>query len=295
MVLLADFHEGHCFFLVGLQIATLVASFADVTLLDTFTIFSLDDARETNKNFSTLGLGLALLNQITLRRLHVSSIYTLLLTTLAAALTFTAQQLAFDRHRITKIIPPDFPSAVPECGNMKSLMLYCDGEASSPYMNYSKPVHYFIMGFILTILWDSKILEEISCGIKSRFDEFTKARAKRARDIATRCLSILVFLCEGYFFGYSVMVIWSHLNYLKEGLYTGLNAENWNIGQVLAVLVWLPVVFKYIYILICECSSSSNLRKKTEAMIRRGNRRGIWHATFEIVCGTPEGHATSKR
>lgn len=261
---LADLHEAHCFFLIGLQVAGLIVTSGNISWLGTFTFYSLPASQEAIDSLATFGLYSMLLNQITLRRLRIGSTYYLVLGTLVVGFVFAAQHVSFSEDIVVSKITTDYPSVVSECGNMMSLRLHCPGDGFSSMsfkpLYYSRSMQYGIAVAILVTLWFSKIFEKAPhrCfGDKRGFNQLTRNNFPRI--IASKTASVFFVLCELYF----VIYLGWNTSYAIGEIQGSANVYNqekvgtWNVGQVLAVLAWVPVLSKYCYILISESASHS--------------------------------------
>lgn len=273
MTLLVDLQEAQCFFLMGVQVAVLIATSQRADFHGTFTIFSLRINRRANRGLANLGIMAVCLVQMTLRRFDLDSAYTLFLSLSTLLVASVARELGFDRNNmkatmnsINEIMP------VEECGKLGSLRVQCSGQTrfsglDNGFMVIGQQAVYYTAFFML---FCAKLSRELSQEERSDFlHRWTPRWLRRdwLRTTLKSSVTVILGLSE-FFIGLSLCQNATELFYIiwlsdtggasgSEMLDGGI-PPTWNIGQVLAILIWAPVLFKFIYLLIRE-SLSSNL------------------------------------
>jgi len=255
---LAELHEAQCFFVVAIEIALINASSRSAIFTGADNWQSLLWNRDSVQFLAGMGAWPIILGQISLRRAELDSMYYLILSTLALALAGVAADTAAnpDPDRIYKMFQGQ--NTLEECGGHPSLRTFCVEERESIYW-YVFPAGsiYAFLG-LLAILWWAKLWS--MCNSPASFVKRHKSLSKRQLEawewfkwfvIKASLLGIhiaeagaLACIC----FGLAVIRA-PLLNLLLRG-----ETGTWSVGQLVAVLIWAPVISKYAHLAIRKLS-----------------------------------------
>lgn len=199
---------------------------------------------------ASIGAWPILLTQVSLRRARLHSTYYLALSTASLTLAIiTSATTSFpsdkEMHKLFR-----GQNDIAECGGNPSLLLFC-----GPTFIISLSSRPIIMGLFLSfmgLLWLEKIRDMIAGKrwlqkTRQRLTQRQQQVATWARLILTKIVAIFLFLweiCLIIFFAFSVVDL--------EFLRMEVDEAEWGVGQVIAVLIWAPVISKYFYLIICE-------------------------------------------
>ncbi|KAK7577687.1 hypothetical protein V3481_016229 [Fusarium oxysporum f. sp. vasinfectum] len=255
---LAELHEAQCFFVVAIEIALINASSRSAIFTGADNWQSLLWNRDSVQFLAGMGAWPIILGQISLRRAELDSMYYLILSTLALALAGVAADTAAnpDPDRIYKMFQGQ--NTLEECGGHPSLRTFCVEERESIYW-YVFPAGsiYAFLG-LLAILWWARLWS--LCNSPVSFVKRHKSLTKRQHEawewfkwfvIKASLLGIhiaeagaLACIC----FGLAVIRA-PLLNLLLRG-----ETGTWSVGQLVAVLIWAPVISKYAHLAIRKLS-----------------------------------------
>lgn len=268
--MLIDFHEAQCFFLIAVQIAVMFATTQGHRFHAGSTMFSLDQNRRSAYELARLGMYLVCLVQITLRRLKVDSTYTLLLSTLVTGLATATIASGLSRALMKDTLASlQEHNAVEECGAYGSLRFQCVGETvgdeADTYSSTTEQLQTSVSSYIsLALVWGIKMSREVAKrGIGRRIE------ASHVWFRSASCHRTLIYLRALVDVGMLALEIWLALSTAiaaaillgsmndsvasssQDGVSDNHGSRgSWNTGQVLAVLVWAPVLLRYAYTLI---------------------------------------------
>ncbi|RKL17543.1 hypothetical protein BFJ68_g4419 [Fusarium oxysporum] len=261
---LAELHEAQCFFVVAIEIALINASSRSAIFTGADNWQSLLWNRDSVQFLAGMGAWPIILGQISLRRAELDSMYYLILSTLALALAGVAADTAAnpDPDRIYKMFQGQ--NTLEECGGHPSLRTFCVEERESIYW-YVFPAGsiYAFLG-LLAILWWAKLWS--LCNSPASFVKRHKSLSIRQLEawewfkwfvIKASLLGIhiaeagaLACIC----FGLAVIRA-PLLNLLLRG-----ETGTWSVGQLVAVLIWAPVISKYAHLAILGVEKGFRLR-----------------------------------
>ncbi|KLP03318.1 uncharacterized protein FFB20_02092 [Fusarium fujikuroi] len=275
---LAELHEAQCFFVVAIEIALINASSRSAIFTGAENWQSLLWNRDSVQFLAGMGAWPIILGQISLRRAELDSMYYLLLSTLALVLAGVAADTAAnpDPDRIYKMFQGQ--NTLEECGGHPSLRTFCVKERESIYW-YVFPAGsiYAFLGS-LAILWWAKIWS--LCNSPAAFLKKHKSLSKRQLEawdwiqrIVIKASLLGIHVAEAgalacICFGLAVIRA-PLLNLLLRG-----ETGTWSVGQLVAVLIWAPVISKYAHLAILGVEKGFRLRlSKAFEIVKRSDTR----------------------
>ncbi|KAI0020470.1 hypothetical protein F4780DRAFT_373596 [Xylariomycetidae sp. FL0641] len=242
--LLVEFQEAQCFFVFAIQVGLLYADSKGTSLMN---VSSMQDYFVTEnwiRNSALFILYPVLLTQINLRRAQRDSFYLLHLCALVVALgtgVYTKTHMPVRQDETWAKFANESP--VDKCGGNSSLRTFCANESADyPYKLPNASV--FVLALFATLLFE-KLLTAARrlrwCQLQySGLSGVQLKAAQYAESTATILLTLYYTASELYLVflsGISVPFIFS------------LTSGEWNIGQLIAALVWAPVGAKYVYLI----------------------------------------------
>lgn len=272
---LADLQEAQCFFIIAAQIAIL---FANVSQTADFNGVDSWDGLVLNWIFiqylANVGALPIIITQVSLCHLRIDSVYTLVLSTVAILLSAIASYPAFPDIEMVYEMFKD-QSTLEQCGNRPSLTTYCVTHTSGEVLtraygstNGGESLFFAVKyaNFLtLLILWVRKGHREVASTRTSWFQSKclsiqSRLQPKSAESFKThaawipRAGRILRWTTTGFLVfveAATATFIATSLGFLRSVILSD-TTTTWNIGQIIAMLVWAPVLLKYIYTSICE-------------------------------------------
>lgn len=203
--------------------------------------------------------------QLSLRYVSMDSVYTLFFTTLATALagvavTLKEKDISTDQAR--RMFMQD--RALEECGGNPSLRALCD-RTDATSLRISRPSSdiWTALG-VLACLWCLKLLQGRFSKIERLCSGALTTNGKSERSASAKALlfiRVLVWLCPQLC---SAVLLAAHLffvclTFVNLARISGEMKSSyddgylpWNLGQVVAMLVWVPMLAKYTYAILCK-------------------------------------------
>ena len=268
----ADFHEAQCYFIIAVSIALIHAQHQSASFNGTNNWHSLTINQYYIGTISSAGSIPPILTQLTLHHLGMDSVYSLSCLTLTYIMaTISVMQFeGLDATKVARIF--EDKEALVECGDHPSLRTFCAVKALKHGLTWPKWV-IFPWAILIEVLWLLRIWSLVSMrraatqrqknskaklhtplhpGIERLclFGEGV-AEAMRLRPVATTIVKGIVFLSP-----VAVLCVMgiqmSRLEALQRILADSFDSsKGWNVGQVLAVLLWAPVIARYLYTVAC--------------------------------------------
>ncbi|RSL78204.1 hypothetical protein CEP51_008412 [Fusarium floridanum] len=236
---LVEFHEAQCFFVTSIEIALLYAR-SRIDASGSTNWASLFQFIALIEIVACAGAWTILLTQISLRRARLDSTYYLTLSTTALALAFATGATTdypsmdevyvfFKRH-----------NHVPQCGNNISLRTFC---LTSDHLTKPRSLKsgYFTFALI-GILWYEKVFELVRNGTW-----FRKKHRHYLEKLHVPTVIVVMFSFAAEIA--TIVLLFLNLTDLIK-LRRELDLGEWGVGQVIAVLVWAPVISKYLYLIM---------------------------------------------
>lgn len=270
---LADFHEAQCFFITAVSIALVYSNNQSASFNSAENWQSLGINQDHIQAITSAGALPLILTQLSLHRLGMDSIYSLVCSTTALIVTAVSvtQLKEFDATKVYDMFSDN--KGLEECGGHPSLRTYC---TTKWFRLGSRPMEMIFPWLsIIAILWCLKVFSLLSKkadqarsqqndGDKSQtfFHRWSKLmysfRNKKVRattwgSVTKMTLNILLSVAQVVLM---VFIIVQMVGLVKMQLEVSgaVDVEDsmWNVGQVIAVLVWAPVMARYLYTLFCE-------------------------------------------
>lgn len=261
---LAELHEAQCFFIVAIGIALLTANSRAAIFTGAENWQSLLWNRDSIQVTAGLGAWPVVLGQVTLRRARLDSVYYLLLSTVALILAGAAADTAANPNPDKVYESFRNQNIMAECGGNPSLRTFCVENRFGIYWNPLPAASvYAFLGF-LGILWWAELWKRMRA--TAWFPKRDKCLPKRALKLynRTRCMlpkvaTILMHAAEAG----GLTCIAFGLAQIRVPLVALLiqgDTGTWSVGQLVAVLIWAPVISKYLHLVILGVEKGFKLR-----------------------------------
>lgn len=268
---MVDFAEAQFFYVIAIAVAVIYAdsqgaifngadNYPSVVLNQSITGFIIYSAYQP-----------IIIVQLSIHRVSMDSIYTLVFSTTAlvlAAVAATLTEAPPSIERFRAMFSKD--RGLAECGGHPSLRAMCapttDPSRGLLGVSLAAPSYFaWVCVGVLVYLWYLKLLRRRSYKwAQSSFDSVL-ARARRtdgfwakALPILKKCLSVVRAAFKLLLFVFQIRLAISTvysfniiINEVKGFSDTDYD-RHWNLGQVVALLAWVPVISKYTYTLICK-------------------------------------------
>jgi hypothetical protein len=259
---LVEFQEAQCFFIAAISMVSLYADTQPAAFHSAQNLPSLFMDQSFAIVLGSTGALQVTLTQISLYRVGMNSVYCLLISTISLVFAGFAAMSSGSRSSG----PTDFEerfqdqNTIEACGGNPSLRTMC--ERKSGFVHWlSDEYRMFFYLIPIGILWVIKASHYLGCpwflehqGARSGSIMHGKKVLSLAARIATRAGKVIILLAE---LSLPPQICIGVLEI--RGIAHGQNASAgspedtlWSFGQVTAMLIWLPVIVKYLYILFCK-------------------------------------------
>ncbi|KAF2095264.1 hypothetical protein NA57DRAFT_59999 [Rhizodiscina lignyota] len=284
--LLAEFQEAQCCFITAVQIAVLYASSQSAVFYGADNWQSLVNDLSAVQMLAIAGAQSILLTQINLRRAKLSSVYSLVLATVASVLAYVVLERATNPNndQAYRIFAGQHP--IDECGGNPSLRTFCLKQESEFY----SALHWMLpQAALLALLWGNKLWVETTgtTWYKKRLNKLSYTKQETIAWTERIC-SVVVTL---YFAGEEIFTVYlletSMLGSMISDTFALRSLPQWSIGQVIAVLVWAPVLSRYLYLVIRESPTRSQALSAnclTVNIFPRRYRARLLYPNIEAIC-----------
>jgi hypothetical protein len=214
----------------------------------------------------------------------MDSIYTLVIFTTAlilASVAATKTEGSASVGKVRSMLAKD--AALPECGGNPSLRAMCEaataGVRESTRSEYAVPSYVALTCLVvLGYLWYLKIVRRrLYRWAQSFFDSVLPETRRTSGSWVSRLPIVkkLLWLYRGMlklplFVFQLIVAVWMSLSLQSIIAEVKASSEEdydrpWNLGQVIALLAWVPVIAKYMYSLTCKSLFLSFTRSSTRA------------------------------
>jgi hypothetical protein len=255
--MLVEFQEAQCFFMLATQIAVLISFRNQAKFYEPKNEAQLDMDNYLGQIIGTGGLLPISLVLFTLNNVNMNSWYILILSGITLA-TSSATVITSTNSENNGYTPSGLGSfydtaSVDGCGGYPPPIVFCDEVwyKSTNTQYFAQAVLSWI--YILPLVVFTVILFQLLLSLPplSRFIKGMLPQVSRLEG------SKLVTYLNGLWIGaISILYLFAIYSYLANLYYLNkfgaIDTHNWTLGQIVAVTIWAPVIFKYIYSAVCK-------------------------------------------
>ncbi|KAF4451830.1 hypothetical protein FALBO_16264 [Fusarium albosuccineum] len=253
---LADLHEAQCFFVIAIAIALLYAGSQSAVFTGADNWQSLLRNHDSVNVLAGTGTWPIILTQMSLRRADLDSIYYLILSAVTLVLEAVASDTAIrpeaDKvYRMFKGL-----NNQPACGGNPSLRTFGVDTDYDPYFGPLGSTTIYVYLGLLGVLWWVRFWEWLSATerFQLKFNRLSKTSNiiyVRTAYTLSKMARILIFAAEFsaiLIMGFGVASVHSAL----AGTLDQSDSGSWSVGQVIALMIWAPLLSKYLHLIIHE-------------------------------------------
>lgn len=251
--LLAEFQEAQCFFMMAIHASLLYTNSQPVEINGANSLQSWLRNQQRSRSLEIMGSIPVALIQLVLSRVQPHDYYSLILTIIVGILASvaTARPVERDADKLHNLFKGQNP--VDQCGGNPSIRSFC-----LPTMD----------GSIISVTWHLNLVLLVLAGITcrkiwkdvSRTEWFKKQKAGVSHENQTIKSSIILVASKAAI----VMLMLAEIAMVAIiGIFCDILASiikrsplrstaGWNIGQVIAMFLWAPVLSKYLWLILCK-------------------------------------------
>lgn len=267
---MAEFSEAQSFYVIAITAAAIYGHSQGAILNGADNYPSLTLNQNITSSIVFCAFLPVLIVQICLQQVSMDSLYSLIFSTTAILLAGAAST-STDRIPSMRQIRTMFSKDMnlEECGGSPSLRAFCQGSEYSDgswndtrlkNVGFGPPSFIWASTVILCYLWYRKLFRRrlhprgrSSFGGMVRKARLNKIPPKAMVKLLSRRLISAVFLLAAQMFLLALIVL--NLRHIISEIIASYSQDYdrpWNLGQVIALLAWVPVLAKYLYTLICK-------------------------------------------
>ncbi|EEU46703.1 uncharacterized protein NECHADRAFT_77342 [Fusarium vanettenii 77-13-4] len=243
---LVEFHEAQCFLVISIEIALLYAKSRALTS-ESANWVNLSQFRTLVQLVGSTGAWSVALTQTSLRRARLNPFYNRTLSTVSLVLAIetvakTTDPTTDEAYRLFKGL-----NSISECGGNTSLRSFC-APAQEFYGLILPPTTIYVSAISIITTWSFILISALT---KMAWVAQMHRRL-RQRSTYTLAMGFLAHLEHFMFAAFDVIMVfflYACLISLRI-LQKRVGADEWGVGQVIAVLIWAPVLSKYLYLII---------------------------------------------
>lgn len=251
---LVEFHEVQAFFIGAIQVATLGSLAQSLSANSARSFGEAILNSQVVQVLAVSGLSPLLLVQCLLQRYGMRWWYTfgLLWVTIALAVVVSAKRGKL-LHKFDALWD-NFTqnSPVASCGGLANPMVYCDTDSMFWETSTLESVELYFAVAMLTIDFLAPILKRLrpikaALSLLAILEEQSRVYAWLRRKLWPILLQVLWFVLE-YSLVVLVAVYFQTLLTITITMNSGTNTWGlWTFGQLISVMVWVPLLFKFVY------------------------------------------------
>lgn len=266
-VILVEFQEAQCFFMMASQAAILLAK-KSTTIFESNTMSSLWANNGVAGIVSSAGVLPVVMGMWSLQKMHLTEPWIFFLSVATIIVSEFALYWAHETPSVNQLSAFDYNGWPESCGGYAPPLVYCadqieDYDLRVPLLFFWQVLNpYCLIVFGLdVILWSRQYVvkmvdvEEVCQRTFARLglsDIPSKARRLLASTWGKwfdRLPSLLTFCVESLFLAavFLECLCFAEFEHLKV-----IDFSAWGFGQIVAMTIWFPVASKYAYLILCE-------------------------------------------
>lgn len=269
-VILVEFQEAQCFFMMASQTAILLAK-SSTTIFESYTMPALRASNGIAGMVSSAGVLPIVMGMWSLHKMHLTEPWIFFLSVATVILSEFTLYWTYEAPLVDQLSPFDYNGWSQSCGGYAPPLIYCVDQTEAydlrvPVVFFWQVLNpYCLVVFGLdVILWlrpyvvkivDIKgirgmTLTQLGLGNSSRKGQRIPASAwTKGIEIFP---SLLTFCVESLFIAAVFLECLCFAEFLHIQV---IDFSNWGFGQIVAMTIWFPVVSKYAYLVLCESHS----------------------------------------
>ncbi|KAJ5125550.1 hypothetical protein N7526_007727 [Penicillium atrosanguineum] len=266
-VILVEFQEAQCFFMMASQAAILLAKKSS-SIFESNTMPSLWANNGIAGIVSSAGILPVVMGMWSLHKMHTAEPWIFALSVASVIVSEVALYWAHETPSVDQLSAFDYDRWPQSCGGYAPPLIYCTDQKENYYLRVPLAFVWQVLNpyclavFVLNaIFWawpyvvmlvDSEGLCQrtfVRLGLRSFQSKVRRLLASTWGIWINRLPSLLTFGVESLFLVAVVLeaVCFGEFEYLKV-----IDFSAWGFGQIVAMTIWFPVVSKYAYLVFCE-------------------------------------------
>ena len=284
-VILVEFQEAQCFFMIASQAAILLAK-KSTTIFQSNTMPSLRANNGVAGVVSSAGILPVVMGMWSLQKMHLTEAWIFFLSVATIVVSEFALYWTHEDPSIDQLSAFDFNGWPESCGGYAPPLIYCVDQIEEYYLRV--PLVFFwevlnpyclIVFGLDVILWFQPYvvkmmdIDRVSqtfapLGLRNLPSHVRRLLSSTWGGWIKRLPSLLTFCVEILFL---VAVFLECLCFAQLELLKVIDFSGWGFGQIVALAIWLPVASKYAYLILCESYTVPDIQ------IAISDCFGSWH------------------
>lgn len=266
-VILVEFQEAQCFFMIASQAAILLAK-KSTTIFQSNTMPSLWANNGVAGVVSSAGVLPIVMGMWSLQKMHLTEAWIFLLSVTTIIVSEFALYWTHETPSVGQISPFDYNGWPESCGGYAPPLIYCtdpnvESSLRLPLLLFWEVLNpYCLIVFGLdVIMWfwpyvvrmvDVEDVYQMTCarlGVRNFPSNVQRLLASTWGQWFKKLPSLLTLCVESLFLA---AVFLECMCFAEFGHLGVIDFSGWGFGQIVALAIWFPVASKYAYQIICE-------------------------------------------
>lgn len=267
---LVEFQETQCFFMIASQAAILMARQSN-EVFGAVTLYQLWSNDGVAGMVSTAGVFPIVVGMWSLEKMHMLSPWIFFLSVGTVILSEVAMSWTINAPTIRQLVPIENHTWPGSCGNHVPPLIWCGNkilyDAFGPVAIFYTILNPFcLVVFVVVCLvylcpWAGWVVDRFKVR-KKRFGQLFLVRPHRnIKQILESKWGSRIFVRVGpkvFTFLIELLLVASTsvdiLCFVLFNFYGLIDFSSWSFGQIVAIMIWFPVVSKYLYWTFCKLS-----------------------------------------
>lgn len=285
-VILVEFQEAQCFFMIASQAAILLAK-SSTTIFVSNTMPSLRANNGVAGMVSSAGILPIVMGMWSIHKMHLTEPWIFFLSVATVIVSEFTLYWTYEAPLVDQLSIFDYKGWPQSCGGYAPPLIYCADQVEDYYLRV--PVVFFwqvlnpycliVFGLDVILWFWPYVVKMVDIeGICQRNFARLGLRKKVQRLLASpwskwikKLPSLLTFCIESLFL---VAVFLECLCFAEFAHIKVIDFSGWSFGQIVAMTIWFPVASKYTYLILCESYTVFDIEVPTSDCF------GSWHGVL---------------
>lgn len=262
-VILIEFQEAQCFFMIASQAAILLAK-KSTTIFQSTTMPSLWANNGIAGVVSSAGILPIVMGMWSLQKMHRTEPWIFFLSVATIIVSEFALYWTHETPSVDQLSAFDYHGWPESCGGYAPPLVYCANQTEDYYLRVPLVFFWQVLNPYCLTVFGLDVILWFQPYVVKMVDVEGHARlgllSSKVRQLAAstwgkwikKLPSLLTFCVESLFLAavFLECLCFAEFDHLKV-----IDFSGWGFGQIVTMTIWFPVVSKYLYLILCESST----------------------------------------
>ncbi|KAJ5985937.1 hypothetical protein N7522_013133 [Penicillium canescens] len=273
-VILVEFQEAQCFFMIASQAAILLAK-KSTTIFESNTMPSLRANNGVAGIVSSAGILPVVMGMWSLQKMHLAEAWTFPLSVATIMVSEFALYWTLEDPSIDQLSAFDFNGWPESCGGYAPPLIYCVDQIEDYYLRVPlvffwevlNPYCLIVFGLDVILWFQPYVVKMVDIdrvcqtfaplGLRNLLSHVRRLLSSTGGEWIKRLPSLLTFCVESLFLAAVFLECLCFAQFERLKL---IDFSGWGFGQIVAMAIWFPVASKYAYLILFGTDSYSQAR-----------------------------------